>query len=165
MNGTQVGVVDSDVLAEASRAESDTEVMCDNVVVRKLVKEYPSGFLAVKGVSFGIKKGECFGLLGPNGAGKTTIISMLSGSQGVTSGKALVGGFDVQSQMKNIHQILGICPQFDIVWQDMTVLEHLLLFARIKGVAKSNERSLARQVAEACNLDGDPLRMAAKRLS
>jgi ABC-type multidrug transport system ATPase subunit len=62
---------DSDVKAEANRVASDSS---DVVRVMSLMKEYPGGFMAVQGVSFGIKENECFGLLGPNGAGKTTVI-------------------------------------------------------------------------------------------
>merc|ERR1719329_314873 len=82
---------DNDVKAEACRIESDSESEADDgVVVKKLAKQYPGGHLAVRGVSFGIPEGECFGLLGPNGAGKTTVIAMLSGSLSITSGSARV---------------------------------------------------------------------------
>lgn len=90
---------------------------------------------------------------------------MLSGSQRVTSGGATVCGMDVRKQMRKIHQVIGVCPQFDVVWQDLTVFEHFVLFARIKGVPRGKEQAVARRVAEAAGLDGDPLHMQAARLS
>eukprot|EP00928_Gymnodinium_smaydae_P027673 TRINITY_DN2131_c0_g7_i1.p1 TRINITY_DN2131_c0_g7~~TRINITY_DN2131_c0_g7_i1.p1 ORF type:complete len:2102 (+),score=387.98 TRINITY_DN2131_c0_g7_i1:35-6307(+) len=159
-----VAAKDDDVEAEERRVASEAS-LSDAVRVHNLFKTYGSGFKAVQGVSFGIKSGECFGLLGPNGAGKTTMISMLSGTVGVTSGEASVGGFSVLKQMKRIRQILGICPQFDIVWKELTVLEHLLTFARIKGVPRKVQMNSVMEVAEAVGLDGDPLRKAARSLS
>ena len=61
-----------------------------------------------------------------------------------------VGGFDVKKEMHEIHNVLGVCPQFDILWDDLTVKEHLLLYARIKGVR--DERVCVRRVAEAVRL-------------
>ena len=119
------------------------------------MKRYAGGFKAVDDVSFGIPKGECFGLLGPNGAGKTTLISALSGTTALTGGEGTICGFDVRSQMHEIYNVLGVCPQFDILWDDLTVKEHLLLYARIKGVR--DERVCVRRVAEAVRLDGDAL--------
>merc|ERR1719399_218906 len=155
-----VGQMDTDVADEASRAA----LAGDGVRIQHLRKEYPTGQVAVKDVSLQIPLGECFGLLGPNGAGKTTVVSMLSGQTPVTAcAGAEVCGFDVRAQMDQIHQILGVCPQFDVVWEDLTVREHLLLFARIKGVPE--ERATVRRIAEAVQLDGDAFYRPAGKLS
>jgi ABC-type multidrug transport system ATPase subunit len=127
------------------------------------MKRYGGGFKAVDDVSFGIPKGECFGLLGPNGAGKTTLISALSGTTALTGGEGTICGFDVRSQMHEIYNVLGVCPQFDILWDDLTVQEHLLLYARIKGVR--DERVCVRRVAEAVRLDGDAYNTLSSQLS
>lgn len=58
---------------EAVRVQSDLN---DNIKVINMKKKYPNGFLAVKGLSFGVAKGEIFGLLGPNGAGKSTTFNI-----------------------------------------------------------------------------------------
>jgi len=107
--------------------------------------------------------GECFGLLGPNGAGKTTLISALSGTTELTGGTGTICGMDVKTEMRKINTVLGVCPQFDIVWDDLTVAEHLLLYARIKGVEK--EKASVRRVAEAVKLDGDAFNTRASHLS
>jgi ATP-binding cassette subfamily A (ABC1) protein 3 len=63
--------------------------------------------LAVKGITFGVNKGDCFGLLGTNGAGKTTTFKMLSGEIQPTSGLCEVNGMNVITEMKNIRHLIG----------------------------------------------------------
>ena len=55
--------------------------------------------IAVRDVTFGIEKGECFSLLGINGAGKTTIFKMLTGDINPTDGQATIGGFTIPEEM------------------------------------------------------------------
>ena len=82
----------------------------------------------------GIRKGECLALLGPNGAGKSTLISILTGLFTPTKGTALIEGHDIKTEMESIHKMIGICPQFSLLWDQLTCREHLLFFARLKGV-------------------------------
>lgn len=63
------------------------------------------------------------------------------------------------------YSLLGVCPQFDCVWDDLTVQEHLALYARIKGVTGHRQSILIRNVAESVGLDGDPFRKMASELS
>ncbi|CAD7929910.1 unnamed protein product [Amoebophrya sp. A25] len=149
----------------------------DTIQLRVVQKKYPNGKEAVKGVSFGVKRGECFGLLGPNGAGKTSCINMICGLQKLTRGDIMVCGFDVSRDLAKSHAFLGVCPQFDCVWDDMTVREHLILYARIKRGATSrlgttggafrsyDHEVLVRSVAERVGLEGDALRKLASELS
>ena len=58
---------------------------------------------------------------------------MLAGFVEPSSGEAHVGGFDIQHQRKKLHEIIGVCPQFDTVWPELTVWEHFKLYARRKG--------------------------------
>ena len=81
--------------------------------------------VAVRNLTLGIRSNECFGLLGPNGAGKSTAISMWTGLFAPTSGRASICGFDMETQMDEIYQRLGVCPQFDILWPLLTVEEML----------------------------------------
>jgi len=154
--------LDDDVTNEERRVNSDSPGN-DTVLVKHAMKRYATGFKAVDDVSFGIPYGECFGLLGPNGAGKTTLISALSGTTGLTGGEGTICGFDVKLQMAEIQKVLGVCPQFDILWDDLTVREHLLLYARIKGV--KDAQLTVRRVAEAVKLDGDAYNTVASQLS
>lgn len=64
-----------------------------------------------------------------------------------TSGDAFIGGYSINVAMPKIRQNMGICPQFDILWPDITVREHLELYAAIKGTARKAVRSIAQQAA------------------
>lgn len=97
----------------------------------------PKEFEAVKGVSFEVKEGEIFALLGHNGAGKTTLINILTGMLEASSGHASIMGYDVQTQTGQARDNLGFCPQFDILFDFLTVREHLVLFGIMKGVKRS----------------------------
>ena len=90
---------------------------------------------AVDGLGLAMVEGQITALLGHNGAGKTTTINMLCGLEKPSAGVAKVFGLDVATQRTDIRNQLGVCPQHDILWPDVTVFEHLRLFAVIKGVA------------------------------
>ena len=66
--------------------------------------KYPryGNFNAVKGVSFHVKSGECFGLLGVNGAGKTSCFQMLTGENPITSGNAYIKGWSVKTNWRQV---------------------------------------------------------------
>jgi ABC-type multidrug transport system ATPase subunit len=89
--------------------------------------------LAVNNLTFGVKKGECFGLLGVNGAGKTSTFKMLTGDLSPSSGTAFVNGFDVKKRVSGARSELGYCPQFDGILDSLTGRQHLELFARVRG--------------------------------
>uniref|UniRef100_A0AAQ5Y0A3 ABC transporter domain-containing protein n=1 Tax=Amphiprion ocellaris TaxID=80972 RepID=A0AAQ5Y0A3_AMPOC len=77
---------------------------------------------------------QCFGLLGVNGAGKTTTFKMLTGDIDVTSGQASVAGHSILTDILDVHQNMGYCPQFDAIDELLTGREHLHLYARLRGV-------------------------------
>jgi ABC-type multidrug transport system ATPase subunit len=58
---------------------------------------------------------------------------MLTGLIQPTSGNAIVGGFDITKEIDKAHLIMGVCPQFSILWGELTVKEHLLFYSRLKG--------------------------------
>ena len=89
---------------------------------------------AVKGVSFGVKKGDCFGLLGTNGAGKTTTFKALSGEILPTFGVTQIAGYDLRKDMSKVRYLIGYCPQFETLLDNLTSREHLELYAAIKGI-------------------------------
>lgn len=101
--------------------------------VQELGKHY-GDFEAVKPVSFSVGEGEVFGLLGPNGAGKTTIISMLTGVLPPSTGTALVGGFDIRTQMKQAKQLNGLVPQDLALYPTLSARANLTFFGQIYGL-------------------------------
>jgi len=90
--------------------------------------------------SLALRNKECFGLLGPNGAGKTTTISILTGMIMPTKGSASVGGFDIQTEIDYVFTSIGLCPQFDVHWEGLTVEETMLFYIRLRGVKISQEK-------------------------
>lgn len=96
--------------------------------------------MAVQRLNLAVPRGECFGLLGENGAGKTTTISIVTGFITPTLGTATVVGHDIRSAISQVHLNIGICPQFSVLWEELTVEEHLLFYARLKGVKRSEEK-------------------------
>ncbi|MDR3772913.1 MAG: ABC transporter ATP-binding protein [Terracidiphilus sp.] len=107
-----------------------------SVVVENLRKQF-GGFVAVDKLSLKIAMGEVFGFLGPNGAGKSTTIRMLCGLLKPTSGRASVAGFDVARQPERVRQNIGYMSQRFSLYNDLTVIENLRLFAGLYSVPSS----------------------------
>uniref|UniRef100_A0AAY4A5X7 P-type phospholipid transporter n=1 Tax=Denticeps clupeoides TaxID=299321 RepID=A0AAY4A5X7_9TELE len=89
---------------------------------------------AVDRICVGIPAAECFGLLGINGAGKTTTFKMLTGDIAASSGEAFLNGYSIQNEMRDVHQNMGYCPQFDAINELLTGREHLEFYGRLRGV-------------------------------
>ena len=119
---------------------------------------------AVKDFYLMVKKGEIFGLLGPSGAGKTTIISMLTGLYSPDKGNACVAGSWIKGEIEDVHLKIGVCQQFDKLWPDLTVEEHLLFYARLKGVSAREEKAKLERALKEVNLEKHA-RSKAKELS
>jgi lipooligosaccharide transport system ATP-binding protein len=98
------------------------------ITARNVSKRY-DGVIAVDGISFEVRAGECFGLLGPNGAGKTSAIRLLYGFSPVNSGSLQVFGLEVASAWRQIRSRLGVCQQDNTLDPDLSVLQNLLVFA------------------------------------
>ena len=93
---------------------------------------------------FGKYDGVC---AGHNGAGKTTAISILTGMLSPTSGDAVLNGRSILTDMPSIRADLGCCPQFDILWPEISVLEHLSIYAAIKGFREQAAKDAAAAAA------------------
>ena len=108
----------------------------DALRIVNIVKTFDDGKTAVNHVNLNFYKDEIFALLGHNGAGKTTLISMLTGLYEATEGHAYYDGDDILigNNMDNFRQKLGICPQHDVLFGDLTIREHLEMFSIFKGV-------------------------------
>lgn len=106
-----------------------------SVETRSLSKSFGT-VNAVNDISFAVKSGEIFGFLGPNGAGKSTTIMILTTLLKPTSGQALVSGFDVLTQAKQVRQSIGYVQQESTVDEYLTGRENLLLQARLNHIPK-----------------------------
>lgn len=90
---------------------------------------------AVQDVNLTIEKGELLCLLGHNGCGKSTTIGMLTGLFSATAGDAYIYGYSVHDEIADIRGIMGVCPQHDILWKELTGAEHIELFAAFKQLS------------------------------
>lgn len=105
------------------------------ISVSALKKNF-GAYEAVKQISFSIGKGEVVALLGPNGAGKTTTMRMLTGFYEPSSGKATVGGHDVQKNRKDVQALIGYLPESASSYPDMLVSEFLDFIAESRDMDK-----------------------------
>ncbi|XP_049888886.1 retinal-specific phospholipid-transporting ATPase ABCA4 [Epinephelus moara] len=134
---TSIRDEDDDVAAERQRIY-DGGSKTDILQIRDLSKTYVGRKrAAVDRICVGVPAGECFGLLGVNGAGKTTTFKMLTGDTDVSSGEATVAGYSILTEILDVHQNMGYCPQFDAIDELLTGREHLYLYARLRGVPES----------------------------
>ncbi len=108
------------------------------VVIRaeRLHKSY-GDTVAVRDLSFTVRKGEILGLLGPNGAGKTTTVNMLTTLLGIDSGTARVAGFDVSTEPGAVRRMIGLAGQSAAVDEMLTPRENLELFARLYKIPRA----------------------------
>jgi lipooligosaccharide transport system ATP-binding protein len=117
--------------------------------VRDLAKKYETPgretVWAVRGITFEIQQGQCFGLLGPNGAGKSTSMNCISGFYPATSGSVSILDTDVYSHPKQARMHLGVCAQEDTLDSDFTVLDQMVRYGTYfqVPVKEGRKRSLA----------------------
>ena len=112
------------------------------VVARNLVKSYRD-LAAVRGISFAVGPGECFGFLGPNGAGKTSVLRMIGCVSPVTGGDLWVRGLSVRAEERRIKALLGVVPQEESLDPDLTVADNLAVYAGYFGMSRSEARERA----------------------
>ncbi|XP_055596640.1 phospholipid-transporting ATPase ABCA1-like [Uranotaenia lowii] len=103
--------------------------------IKALRKVYTNKKVAVEGLTFNMFEGQITALLGHNGAGKTTTMSMLTGMKRPSSGTAIIWDYDIRYEMKKIRNSLGYCPQHNILFDELTVQEHLYFYGRLKGLS------------------------------
>jgi ABC-2 type transport system ATP-binding protein len=89
---------------------------------------------AVNGISFSINRNEVFGLLGPNGAGKTTTISILCGLFPATSGKVMIDGKNLHTELDSVKNMIGIVPQDIALYPTLTARENLAFYGSMYGL-------------------------------
>lgn len=90
--------------------------------------------VAVSGLDFAVRKGECLGLLGPNGAGKTTTIHMLLGLVSPLSGDIYFFGVNAAQHLAELKKRIGVTPQTDNLDPDLTAMENLIVYASYFGI-------------------------------
>ncbi|KAJ3095887.1 hypothetical protein HDU97_006435 [Phlyctochytrium planicorne] len=134
-----------------------------SISIRGLTKQFPgSHTVSVKSLSLDMHEGQVFCLLGRNGCGKSTTIGMLSGLIAPTAGTATIHGKSIASDMNEIRHSLGVCPQHDILWDNLTVFQTLQVYAGIKGIPGSIK---TQEIEKWLNIVGIPEKRNAKVMS
>ena len=153
----QTDITDNLVLEEIERAnnsniqiynENNNNISNNNaytVRLKNIRKEFTKGgccskkenIIAIKNINFCVEPGECFGLLGLNGAGKTSTFKCITQEFSPTNGTIYINGKDTYNNFNEFKSLIGYCPQYEAIFEYMTVYENLDFYARIKGVKKN----------------------------
>jgi len=119
------------------------------IIAENLTYRYGK-FTAVDHIGFAVGEGEVLGFLGPNGAGKTTTIKMLTGQLRPAEGQATLLGLDIARNTKAVQAQIGVCFEITNLYEQMTALENLKLFAQLFDVKPFDPHALLQRVG----LDG-----------
>ena len=133
------------------------------VVVKNLVKRY-GAYAALKGVTFTIRRGEIFGLIGPNGAGKTTTLRIIATLLKPTSGRVLVGGYDVVKDAERVRKLVSYLPEDAGAYPHLRGYEYLELMLSFYYDDKTKLREALDEAIEVTGL-GEKLRDKIKTYS
>jgi len=123
------------------------------IEVLNLVKSY-GDLKAVAGISFEVAAGEVYGLLGPNGAGKTTTLSMLAGLLAPDEGRIRIDGLDMAEQALEVKARLGVVPQENALYDDLSARQHLRFWAGLYGLSGKSVREAVARVLDWVGLAG-----------
>ena len=107
---------------------------------------------AVREISLCLEYGECFGFLGVNGAGKTTTFKCLSKELLPTYGKIYIDNKEINEDFDKVRSLIGYCPQFDAIFESLTVYENLEFYGLIKGAKKDKIESIVNALMEEMSL-------------
>lgn len=141
---------EEDLLQKAnSNFEAEPVGKKAGIQVRGLRKVYDKK-TAVKNLNLNMYEDQITVLLGHNGAGKSTTMSMLTGLFSPTSGTAYIDGKDIRTDLNSIRGSLGLCPQHNVLFNELTVREHITFFSKLKGLKKKND--IEEQIRKYVNL-------------
>ena len=115
------------------------------IIAEELTYHY-GDLTAVDHINFQVASGEVLGFLGPNGAGKTTTVKMLTGQMKPKCGRALLLGMDVVENIESVQGNIGVCFETTNLYEQMTAIENLNLFARLFGTKSFNAVDLLSRV-------------------
>lgn len=122
------------------------------VLVENLVKKYPKGVEALKGINLSIKKGELYTLLGPNGAGKTTLLRIAATQLLPTGGKTFVFGEDVVRNPGRVRERIAVVPQDVLTYGYYTPFDYAYYLPLLRGVSSKHAKDLAEKALKTVEL-------------
>uniref|UniRef100_A0A8B9T0B0 ATP-binding cassette sub-family A member 2 n=1 Tax=Anas platyrhynchos TaxID=8839 RepID=A0A8B9T0B0_ANAPL len=141
MEEDQACAMESRRLEETRGIEEEPTHLPLVVCIDKLTKVYKTDKkLALNKLSLNLYENQVVSFLGHNGAGKTTTMSILTGLFPPTSGSATIYGHDIRTEMDEIRKNLGMCPQHNVLFDKLTVEEHLWFYSQLKSMAEEEIR-------------------------
>ncbi len=144
----------------ASPSAATATIARPSVEAERLVKTYPGGVQALKGVSFSVRPGAVFALLGPNGAGKSTIVKILTTLSRPSAGHASIVGRDVVREPERVRRVIGLVAQKSAVDLEATAAENLRLQGQLYGLSGGELRRRVSGLLERFDLTGARKRIA-----
>ena len=115
------------------QSEENYPSSIEKIQIKNIEKTFDNEKKVLKGISLNLYKNEIFALLGENGAGKSTLISILTGLYESSKGEIYYKNKNILKNINEFRKIIGICPQENVLFNDLTVEEHLNLFSIFKG--------------------------------
>ncbi|XP_072607393.1 phospholipid-transporting ATPase ABCA3-like [Vulpes vulpes] len=140
---------------ESKYFEAEPTNLVAGIQIKHLYKEFQvqnTTKIALKDLSLNLYMGQITVLLGHNGAGKSTTLSILSGLYPATSGEAYINGYNISQQMVHIRKSLGVCPQQNLLFDYLTVSEHLYFYCVVKGIPQKTRLMETDHMLAAFNL-------------
>ncbi|CAI9172899.1 unnamed protein product [Rangifer tarandus platyrhynchus] len=113
--------------------EAEPTGLVTGIKIKHLYKELGDK-VVINNMSLNLYKGQITVLLGQNGAGKTTALSILTGHYPPTRGEVFIDGYDITKNITEIRENLGFCPQGDLLFNDLTLSEHLFFYSVVKSI-------------------------------
>jgi ABC-2 type transport system ATP-binding protein len=110
--------------------------MSEHIIETMMLTKNYGDLTAVDQLNMTIEEGDIFGFLGPNGAGKTTTILMLMGLSVPSSGTAVVGGYDIVEESKEIRKVASILPEYSSLYGDLTAHENLDYIGKLNDLPR-----------------------------
>lgn len=117
-----------------------------------LTKKY-GGLIAVNDLNLDLPQGQFFAFLGPNGAGKTTTIKLLAGLLKPTSGRAFVGGYDIQKDPIAARRLLSFVPDMPFLYDKLEPMEFMLFVGQLYGMNRAEVVRTSDELFDLFDLD------------
>ena len=134
--------------------------MTQSIVIKNLTKKFSDSEPAINNLTLNIEKGKITGLIGPDGAGKTTLLRLIAGLLISTEGKITTLGLDPVTQRNLINQKIGYMPQKFGLYEDLSVIENLILYSELKEIPKSEKEKIFDKVLTMTDLKNFQERLA-----
>jgi sn-glycerol 3-phosphate transport system ATP-binding protein len=122
-----------------------------NVALRNVIKAYPNGFQAIKGIDFEVGDGQFCVLVGPSGCGKSTLLRMVAGLETITSGEIDIGG-RVVNQVEPAERDIAMVFQNYALYPHMTVYNNMAYGLRNRGMAEAEIKTRVDEAARILEL-------------